>query len=242
MTETTTGAGDSLPPGEGSDRGPSMNARTGSPFNRLLVHGTGVIWVMVAGGILWILHGYLRSMTPLGHDQVWREDLGYSPILSTELFLLYDLPGVLALLLTSWATLSYLTMLRTPRISLKRAAKLLVILAYIFGLVAAAGLVILFVPPTTAGLNFGIAVLGLALFLAGLAALKGGDGLYGRPGLSGPVLMLLAAIGMFTLPLRPLMYAFALVPLAFGAAVFALYGAGWIVFGIGLRQETVMVP
>lgn len=219
-----------------------MNARTESPFNRLLGRGLAVLWVMVAGGILWMFHGYFRSMTPLGPDQVWREDLGYSLVLSTGLFLLYDLPGVLALLLTSWATLLYLPALRTPRTGPKHAAKLLVILAFVFGLVAAAGLIIRSVPPTTAGLNFGTLVLGLALFLAGLAAVKGGNGLYGRPALLGPVLMLLGAIGVFTLPLQPLMYAFALVPLTSGAAVFALFGAGWIVLGIGLRHEAVGAP
>ena len=216
-----------------------MNARTGNPISRLLGHRPAVTWVMVAGGILWIIHGYFRSMTPLGPDQEWREDLGYSQILNTALFLLYDLPGVLALLLTSWATLSYLPMLSTPRTGVKRAARLLLILGFIFGLVSAAGLMIRFVAPTTAGLDVGTLVLGMALFLAGLAAVKGGNRLYDHPGLAAPVLMLLGAVGIFTLPLRPLMYAFTLVSVAVGAAVFALFGAGWIVLGFGLGHDTV---
>lgn len=219
-----------------------MNARNGNPFYRLLGRRPAVIIGMITGGILWILHGYLRFMTPLGPDQVWLEALGYSRILSTELFWLYDVPGVLALLLTSWATLSYLPTLRTPRAGLRRAAKLLVTLALIFGLVAAAGLVILLVAPTTGGLSLGTPLLGLALFLAGLAAVETSSGLYGHPRLLRPVLILLGAIGMFTLPLRPLMYAFALAPVAFGVAVFTSFGAGWVVFGIGLRGETVTEP
>lgn len=169
----------------------------------------------------------------------WREDLQYSPILSTELFLLYNLPGVLALLLTAWAALSYLASLRTARTGLKRAAQILVLLASILGLIATAGQVVLFVPPTTGGISLGAPVLGLALFLAGLAVVRDGKFLYGHSGFLGPVLILLGVIGMLTLPLQPLMYALALLPLAFGTAVFALFGAGWVVLGFSLRHETV---
>src|SRR5215203_5788040 len=132
-----------------------MSARGVSPHNRLLGHGRVVSWAMIAGGALWMVHGCLRSLTPFGADQAWREDLGYSAILSTGLFLLYDLPGVLALLLTSWATLSYLPMLSTPRAGLIRAAGLLVVLAFLFGMVAAVGLAIPSVAPTMAGLSLG---------------------------------------------------------------------------------------
>lgn len=52
-----------------------MNAPTGSNVSRLLSHGPAVLWVMVAGGILWIVYGYFRFMTPQGPDVAWREDL-----------------------------------------------------------------------------------------------------------------------------------------------------------------------
>ena len=41
---------------------------------------------------------------------------------------------------------------------------------------------------------------------------------------------------MFVLPLRPLMYALEMVPLAVGAGVFALFGVGWIMLGVMLRN------
>jgi hypothetical protein len=216
-----------------------MKALIGNLINRMLGQGPAVLWAMVAGGILWIVHGYFRFMTPQGPDAVWREDLQYSPILSTELFLLYNLPGALALLLTAWAALSYLPTLRTARTGLRRAAQMLVLLASIFGLIATAGQVVLFVPMTTGGISLGVPVLGLALFLTGLAVIRDAQGPYGHPGLLGPALMLLGVTGMFTLPLQPLMYALALLPLAFGTGLFALFGIVWIILGFSTRNETV---
>jgi hypothetical protein len=214
-----------------------MNARAGNPLNRLLGHGPAVLWAMGVGGILWIFHGYFRFMTPQGPDAVWREDLQNSLIVSTELFLLYNLPGVLALLLTAWATLSYLPRLRTATTGLKRAAQILVLVASIFGLIAAVGVVVLSVPPTVGGISFGVPVLGLALSLSGLAVIRDGTRHYGHPRLLGPLLMLLGVIGMFTLPLQPMVYALALLPLPFGTAVFAMFGAGWVVLAFSLRSQ-----
>ena len=76
--------------------------------------GQPVLWAMIVGGVLWIVHGYYRNLTPHGPDVQWQEDLRYSPVLSTELFLLYNVPGVLALLLTAWAALSLWLSWRVP--------------------------------------------------------------------------------------------------------------------------------
>ena len=214
-----------------------MNARGRSPFNRLLGRGLAVFWAMAVGGILWIVHGYFRFMTPGGPDSVWREDLGYSPIVSSELFLLYNVPGVLALLLTAWATLSYLSTFRTHHAGLKRAARILALVAFVFGVIAAVGLVVLFVPPATGGISMGVPFLGLALFLTGLGVVEDGTESYGHSRRSGPLLMLLGVIGMLTLPVQPLIYALALLPLAFGTALFAVFGAGWVVLGFTLRSR-----
>lgn len=62
-----------------------MNAPNRYKSNPLLGNGPTVLWAMNAGGILWIVYGYFRFMTPQGPDVEWREELGYSPILSTEL-------------------------------------------------------------------------------------------------------------------------------------------------------------
>ena len=145
----------------------------------------------------WIVHGYFRFMTPGGPDSVWREDLGYSPIVSSELFLLYNVPGVLALLLTAWATLSYLSTFRTHHAGLKRAARILALVAFVFGVIAAVGLVVLLFPRRRAGSAWECR-LGLALFLTGLGVVEDGTESYGHPRRSGPLLMLLGVIGMLT--------------------------------------------
>lgn len=215
--------------------------RYGQPLNRLLGRGPAVLWAMAAGGVLWIVHGYFRNMTPQGPDVVWREDLGYSPIVSTELFLLYNLPGVFALLLTAWAALSYLATLNTAHTGLKRTAQILALLAAVFGLIATAGQIVLFDPLTFGSISFGTPTLGLAIFLTGLAVASDSRG-QEHPRVLGPGLMLLGAIGLFILPLRPLMYALELLPLAFGALVFALFGAGWVVLGFNLRKAAIRQP
>lgn len=109
-------------------------------------------------------------------------------------------------------------------------------LSLVLAIIAAAGQLILFDPLTTGGLSLGAPVVGLALFLSGVAATGDGHDREGHPKLLGLGLMLLGAVGMFVLPLRPLMYALELLPLGFGAAIFALFGAGWIILGFSLRN------
>ncbi len=214
-----------------------MNAPTGNSVSRLLGRGPVVLWVMVGGGVLWIVYGYFRFMTPQGPDVVWREDLGYSPILSNDLYWVYNLPGVLALLLTLWASMSFLRTVSTRRNRMKRAALLLGVLASLFGVVALVGQVILFDPLKTLGLALGTPLLGLAMLLGGLITVLDGRVSRGRQGLLGAALILLGVSGVFTLLLRPLMFALALLPLAFGAAASALFGAAWILLAFSLRNE-----
>lgn len=212
-----------------------MSAMPKGPLRRT-GSGQPVLWAMIVGGVLWIVHGYYRNLMPHGPDVQWREDLGYSPVLSTELFLLYNVPGVLALLLTAWATLTFVVVLAGSRGRLKQTALVLAALSLLLGIIAGGGQVMLFDPLTFGGLSFGVPVLGLALFLVGLAVTRAGRSGAGHSRLLGPGLMLIGALGMFVLPLRPLMYALEMLPLAFGAGVFALFGAGWITLGVMLRN------
>lgn len=214
-----------------------MKASSGD--NKMLGHGPAVLWAMFIGGVLWIVNGYFRFMTPQGPDVLWREELGYSPILSIELFLVYNLPGVLALLLTAWAALSYLFTLPTARTGLKRMAQVLVLLASLLGLVAAAGQIVQFDPLTTGGLRIGLPILGMGLFLAGLIGVRDKKAQEGHQRLLGLELILLGIIGMVTLPVGTIIYALALLPHVFGTAVIALFGVGWIVLGFSLHNETV---
>lgn len=216
-----------------------MKASIGNLANKMLGHGPGVLWAMIVGGVLWVVLGYFRFLTPLGLDVTFREDLGYSQILRTALFLLYNLPGVLALLLTAWAALSYLTTLRAARTGLKRAAQVFALLASLLGLVAAAGQIIQFDPLTTGGLRLGAPILGLALFLAGLSVGRDSNRQEGHQRLLVLELIMLGVIGMATLPVGTIIYALALLPHVFGTGLYALFGAGWIILGFSLRNETV---
>lgn len=209
--------------------------RTRLPI-RMLGPGPGLVWLLVAGGVLWMVHGYFRFIMPYGPDSAWREDVNYSPIVSTELFLLYNSPGVAALLLTDWATFWYLRHLPGTRPGLQRTARILAVLAVLFGLIAAIGLAVLFVPPTTGGISLGVPLLGLALLLAGLYVHWDRQDLHGHSGFVGRMLVILGLIGMFTLPVQPLIYALALLPPAVGTAVFALFGAGWVAVAINLSS------
>lgn len=187
---------------------------------------------MAAGGALWAVFGFYRFLLPHGPDVQWREDLGYSLILSNGLFLLYNLPGVLALLMTSSAAFRYVAAVHPVNGRLGSVSRVLLVFAAVLGLMAAAGQLGQFDALTTGGLSFGVLFLGLALFLAGMA-MSGGNH---RPGryqrMRGSALMLLGATGMVVLLLRPLMYALQLLPLAFGAAACILFGLGWILLAL----------
>ncbi len=213
-----------------------MHASAASRMALIFGHGPMVLWAMVAGGILWMVYGYFRFMAPQGPDVVWREDLGYSPILSNELFVLYNLPGVLALLLTLWAALSFIRALRKQKSRMKRAAQLLAVMAALFGLIAVVGQAILFDPLKTLGLALGTPLLGFSMLLAGAIIVRDPGSADGGKRSLGPSLIFLGLMGVFTLLLRPLMFAFELIPLAFGVAASAAFGAAWILLALTLRD------
>lgn len=210
-------------------------------FPRLLGTRTTAAWALVAGGTLWIAHGYFLFMMPYGPDALWREELGYMTILSPGLFLLYGLPGVLALLLTAWGLRSCLPAL-VPAGALNRAARILGLAALVFGVIAALGLIIQFTPLTIGGISFGLPALGLAQFLAGLALGRAGEGFGAGPGFLRAVLIVTGCLGMATLLARPMIYALGLLPPVYGTAVLALIGVAWVSLGISMRQATASSP
>ncbi|WP_426226178.1 hypothetical protein [Pseudarthrobacter sp. DSP2-3-2b1] len=210
-------------------------------FPRLPGTRTTAAWAMVAAGTLWIAHGYFLFMMPYGPDALWREDLGYMTILSPGLFLLYGLPGVLAVLLTAWGLRSCLPAL-VPAGALNRAARILGLAALVFGVIAALGLIIQFTPLTIGGISFGLPALGLALFLAGLALGRASEGFGAGPGFLRAVLIVTGCLGMATLLVRPMIYALGLLPPVSGTAVLALIGVAWVSLGISMRQATASSP
>ena len=91
----------------------------------------------------------------------------------------------------------------------------------------------LFVPLFFAGIVFGSLILGAASFLVGMDARRAGVASHWTTGL-----LILGIMGLLLLPLRPLVYALALIPEGVAAVFMALFGLGWLLMGSRLWWET----
>lgn len=180
----------------------------------------------ILGGLLWIPYGIFEMLQPWGTDTVYRDDVGYELITNTSLYRLYSLPGSLALLLTSLGLLGILALLGLPTGRLGRAGRILAYVAAALGLLSLGGVIALFDPVFTASRIFGTLALGIAAFLAGVAARRAGR----SPG-KVVMLLFLGVAGVFLFPLWPLVYAVQWLPEGGGAAVIGLFGLVWIAFG-----------
>ncbi|MGX1159885.1 hypothetical protein FBY31_1754 [Arthrobacter sp. SLBN-100] len=214
-----------------------MDTRDHGDAQPVPLPGLAIRLIMAFGGALWAAYGYYRFMTPYGRDVLWREDLGYSLILSHGLFILYNLPGVLALLATTWAALSCATALRSVPGKLRTGSQVLLVFAAVFGLTAMAGQLGQIDALTTGGLSFGALFLGLGLFSAGLSVAREKPSSSRLSTMISSGLMLLGGAGVMILLLRPLMFALQMLPMAFGAAACVVFGLGWILLALASRAE-----
>ncbi len=200
-----------------------MNAMTSTAVTR---------WagpVGLVGGLLWVPYGCFEMLEPWGVDTVYRDDVGYALITDTRLFVAYSLPGSLALLLTALGLLGLLARFRLPAARTGRIGRILAYVALALGVLSLVGVIVAFDPLFTAGRIFGTLALGAATCLAGLAARGAGA----PPGWVA-ALLLLGLIGLFLLPLWPLVYAVGLLSAGAGAAFIALFGLGWAMAGYRL--------
>jgi hypothetical protein len=183
--------------------------------------------VAIVGGLLWMVYGVFLMLEPWGAAEVYREDLGYQVVTNVGLYLLYSLPGGLALVCTALALLGI-----THRYgqSPSGAGKLGLVLSYLtlgLGILAVVGAVALFAPVSFAGRAFGSLTLGAASFLVGLAL----------PSVLQPlkaILLLVGGLGLVLLPLQPLVWALQLMPASVAAGIVAVFGLGWITLGYRL--------
>ena len=150
----------------------------------------------ILGGLLWAPYGVFEMLEPWGAAKVYREDVGYSLVTDTTLFVAYSLPGSLALLLTAAGLLGILARLGLPAARTGRIGRLLAYVALALGALSLAGVVALFDPLFTAARIFGTLALGAATCLAGLAARGAGA----PPGWAAG-LLLLGLLGLSLLPL-----------------------------------------
>jgi hypothetical protein len=105
-------------------------------------------------------------------------------------------------------------------------------LAFGLGLISLVGVVLVFDPVFTAGRIIGTLSLGGAALLASVAARRGGAAIAWVW-----ALFLLGALGVFLLPLWPLVYALGWFPEEAGAMVIALFGIGWMWVGWRVWNE-----
>lgn len=205
-----------------------MAEPAGQPERRRSTRGISRRQMAVAatsvGGMLWALYGFLAMLTPWGAEVVYQEAQGYSVVLHGGLFVLYSLPGGLALVLTSWGLIQITAHLRQPS---KRIDKLTLALAFVatfLGLASVVGVILQLDPLFSAARIFGTLVLGLATTMAAVMAHR-------APADRGWVVVfaLTGLLGLSLFPLWPLVYAFAFVTMLEGALIIALFGVGWLV-------------
>ncbi len=175
------------------------------------------------GGVLWVPYGVFEMMQPWGIDTIYRDDRGYEVVTDAWLYWVYSLPGSLALLFTALGLLGVVAV-RGPRTS--RAGRSGVVLAYAalaLAILSLAGLILRFDPLFTAPRIFGTLALGAGTLLAGIEARRVGAARSGAA-----ALLVLGLLGLFLLPLWPLVFALEVVPEGGGVGIFPLFGLGWV--------------
>ena len=174
------------------------------------------------GGLLWVPYGVFEMLQPWGTDTVYREDRGYEVVTDDLLYWVYSLPGSLALMFTTLALLGLF-----PLLGLRgRAGRILAYAALALAILSIGGLAIRFDPLFTAPRIFGTLALGAAMLLAGIEARR-------EVALRGwaATLLVLGLLGLFLLPLWPLVFALEVLPEGGGAGIIALFGLGWVLMG-----------
>lgn len=180
------------------------------------------------GGLLWIPYGVFEMLQPWGIDTIYRDDRGYEVVTDAPLYWVYSLPGSLALLFTALGLRGVFTLLGLR----SRFGRLLTYAALALATLSLIGLIIMFDPLFTAPRIFGTLALGTATLLAGIEARR--NGAVGDWAGVFLFLGLLGLLGIFLLPLWPLVFAIEILPEGGGAAIIALFGLGWFLVGYRL--------
>jgi hypothetical protein len=181
------------------------------------------------GGTLWILYGVFEMLRPWGPDTVYRDDKGYEDVVDAGLYVLYSLPGSLALILTALGLLGVLELLELPSGRMRSIGRVLNYIALALGVLSVGGVILEFDPLFTAPRIFGTLALGAATFLTGVATSRATELRYWRE-----ILRIVGTLGLFLLPLWPLVYAIQWLSEGAGAAIITLFGLSWAFVGTRL--------
>ncbi len=181
------------------------------------------------GGLLWMPYGVFEMTQPWGEDTVYEDDRGYEVVTDALLYHVYSLPGSAALLLTALGLLGVFGRLGLLAGRAGRVGRVLAYVALARAVLSAAGVVARFDPVFTGPRIFGTLALGAATLLAGVEARRQGAARNWAV-----ALLAVGLLGLFLLPLWPLVYALQWVPRSGGAVLIALYGLGWVAAGSSL--------
>ena len=181
---------------------------------------------MLLGGALWILYGPFTMLQPWAADVVYRDSVGYSVVVDAAVFVVYSLPGSLAVVLTASGLLGLASQFRPGSRGKARTMSGLVYTAVGLGLISLVGVISLFDPIFTAGRIFGTLSLSLALLMAARAAHTG----HAEDAWL-VALTIVGLIGLFLLPVWPLVYALRWLNEGLGAFSIAAFGIGWMILG-----------
>jgi hypothetical protein len=180
----------------------------------------------VLGGLLWVPYGAFEMLKPWGVDTVYREDLGYEVVAAALLYRVYSLPGGLALLLTAIGLFGVFGPLGLPAGRTGRTSLGLTYVAMALAVLSVVGVVAQFDPLFTGPRIFGTLALGVATLLTGVGARRTGAASSWTS-----ALVAVGLLGLFLLPLWPLVFAVEVVSEVAGAGVIALFGLGWALVG-----------
>lgn len=189
--------------------------------------GDRVMWLIgMLGGLLWIPYGVFEMLQPWGIHKAYGHEQGYDVVTDSLLYLLYSLPGSLALMLTAVSLLGICRHRALGTGGTVTASRALAVIALLVGGLSLIGVALEFDPLFTGPRLVGTMALALGILLAGWAARRAGSA-----ATSGWVLIAVGLLGVFLFPLWPLVNGLALVPAWFAAAVVALFGLSWVVVG-----------
>lgn len=193
-------------------------------------------WAAVAaivGGLLWSVYSVFEMLAPWGAASVYQEELGYDRVTNIQLFRAYTLPGGVAISLIAYGLLGVSGRWKLP---MSQLGKLGVVLTYVasgLAILSTVGVLILVAPVAIGGVMFGSLALGAAIFLLALDARRARVAATWKM-----VLLALGVLGLLLLPLRPLVWAFQVLPAGVAATVMAVFGLGWLVMGVKLWLDT----
>lgn len=175
----------------------------------------------VLGGVLWVIYGVFEMLEPFGVAKLYDAHLGYERITDPTLYLGYGIPGATALILTGLGLTRWTRGETGSIVGVSRVTAFAVVVA---GGLSGLGLVV-----RSAPLFFGPVALGTPVLGAATCLLASGS--QGAARADRGLLLLTGGLGLFTLPLRPLVYALHAIPPAGGAVALGLFGLGWVLLG-----------